>query len=429
MAQKNTDLKSYNANIELAFENNGKRTNIEPEKIAYVMIEHDYENQVLPIIYVSISVNNNLYNDIVKYKDSGKFYINISKSNKNSNASLSRRSISGTFNYIPSTSNPNFQEDLADPSTNADSSYRRIMIGLVSVELTNKLRKSFNGVFNNIDQKTLIGMALEGTDCVIEDITYNERYNSILIPPISSRYKLLEFIFNKDNFYDTNFRYFMDFEKSYLTSKRGEAINAGDGQLNSVIVDIRSVTQEESYYDGIGTQNGSYYIYINPSNSNVTLNEGTEKVANQIIAVDEDTDVQKLNLDINNSKGSKNKQMFIRTDNAALYKNELETNTIIVEIVKQHIDGSAFTPNKTILVNNFGDYAKYNGKYIMVYKKEFFKCVAGEFIMSCNVGLKKVGNIQPAKTTKDMSPSKYSKGTGTKTSTSNQRNTSTPAKF
>ena len=32
----------------------------------------------------------------------------------------------------------------------------------------------------------------------------------------------------------------------------------------------------------------------------------------------------------------------------------------------------------------------------MIYKKEFYKCTAGEFVVSSNVGLKKVGNIESA---------------------------------
>ena len=421
MASINTSRQAYTATVELAFDYNGIREDIDPEKIVYIMIEHDYENQVLPVIFISLSVNNDLYNKIVKYKESAKFYLNIKKSNKNSIASLSKKSISGSFNYIPSTSNPNFQEDLTDVGDFLDNSYKRIMIGLVSIELTNALRKSFNQVYNNIDQKTLIGLALEGTNCVIEQIPYNQEYSSILIPPISSRYQMLNFIFKKDNFYDTNFRYFMDFERSYLLSKRGDPIDAGDGQLSSVIVDIRSVTEEESYFDGIEIKNGAYYIYINPSNSNVTLNEGTEKVANQIVSIDDDSLVQQLNLDINNSQGSSTKQMFIRSDNAALYKNELETNTIITEIIKQHIDGSYFTPNRSILVNHYGEYSKYNGKYLMIYKREFYKCIAGEFVMSCNVGLKKIGNIQAAQSTSSRKSYGYARNSATKKSTNTKK--------
>ena len=132
-----SNRQAYSANIELAFDNNGNRTYIEPEKIIYIMIEHDYENQVLPIIYVSMAVMNDLYTDIVKYKDSAKFYLNIKKSNKNSSVAISKKSITGTFNYIPSTMNPNFQEDLTSGDTFIDNSYKRIMIGLVSIELTN----------------------------------------------------------------------------------------------------------------------------------------------------------------------------------------------------------------------------------------------------------------------------------------------------
>lgn len=422
-----SNRQAYSANIELAFDNNGNRTYIEPEKIIYIMIEHDYENQVLPIIYVSMAVMNDLYTDIVKYKDSAKFYLNIKKSNKNSSVAISKKSITGTFNYIPSTMNPNFQEDLTSGDTFIDNSYKRIMIGLVSIELTNSLRKSFNGVYNNIDQKTLIGMAIEGTKCVLENIPYNLKYPSVLIPPISSRYQMLKFIFEKNNFYDTNFRYFMDFENSYLISKRGDAIPANDGNPDSIIVDIRSVTEAEAYYDGIEVKNGAYYVYINPSDSNVTINEGTEKVANQIVAVDEDIATQKLDLNINNSVGSTTKQMFIRTDNAALYKNEMETNTIITEIIKHHIDGSMFTPNKSILVNNYGDYSKYNGKYLMVYKREFYKCVAGEFILSCNIGLKKIGNIQLAQSTYNSANSGYMKGGTVRKSTGNKKSTTVSA--
>lgn len=416
---KNSTKKAYSAKIDFAFDNNGQRTQIDSEKIVYIMIEHNYDEEVLPLIYITFSVDNDLYSAILKYKDSAKFYLNIKQENKNSRSSIAKKAINGTFNYIPSATNPNFQEDLTDENDFLDNSYKRIMVGLVSIELTNKLRKSFNDVYREVDQKTLLGIALEGTNCVIENIAYNKEYDRILVPPIASRYKMIEFIFNDDNFYDTNFRYFMDFERSYLVSKRGDPIESGDGQLSTVIVDIKSVTEDEAYTDGIDIQNGAYYININPSNSNVTLNEGTEKVANQLVAVNEEL-TQKMDMNINNTEGSTTKQMFVRTSNPALYKNEMETDTIITEIVKQHIDGSVFTPNKCIIVNNYGDYSKYNGKYLMIYKREFYKCVAGEFVMSCNVGLKKIGNIESAKSVTTSKKTRYRSGSSSRSSTSSR---------
>lgn len=418
---------AYSASIDLAFDYNGQRETISSEKIIYVMIEHDYESKVLPIIYVSLAVNSDLYTKIMNYKDSAKFYLNINKENISSNSALSKKSISGTFNYTPSESNPNYTESLNSDNSMSDSSYKKIMVGLVSVELTNQLRKSFNDVYTNIDTSTLVSLALEGTNAVIEKIKYNKTYDKILIPPISNRLKMLEYIFNKDEFYDTNFRYFIDFDKSYLLSKTGDAVDAGDGQVQNIILDIRSVTDTEAYYEGIEVKNGAYYIYVNPATSNVTLNQGTEKVANQIVAVDDDTsEVQELSLNINNTEGSDTKQMFIRTSNAALYKNELESNTVVIEVVKQNIDGSCFTPNKCINVSNYGEYSKYNGKCYMVYKRELYKPIGTKFEMSCSVGLKKVGNITPANTTADTSSSsKACSDTASRSSTANYTNSST----
>lgn len=422
MAIENTNRKAYNATAELAFEYNGQRTNIEQEKIAYILVEHDYDKQTLPIIYISLSANDVLYNNILNYKDSAKFYLKLSKTNKNSSVAITQDTLEGSFNYVTSSTNPNFREDLSkSDNTILDSSFRRIMVGLVSIELTNSLRKSFNGVMKNIDQKTLLGKAIEGTNCVIENPTYNEQFDSIAIPPITSRFKFIEYIFSKNNFYDTNFRYFMDFKRSYLLSKCGNYIDAGDGDLSTVIIDVKEVTANEAYYDGMEIKSGAYYIYINPSESNVTLNQSTEKVANQIVSVDETAEMQKLNLTINTTEGSTDKQLYIRTDNAALYKNELEIDSIFLEVLKHNVDGTHFTPNKIIMVKNYGDYQKYDGKYIISSKKEFYKCTAGEFYLSTTLKLRKIGNITPAKSESNSKSSGYGSNTATKTSSANKR--------
>ena len=389
---------AYKATIELAFDYNGTREKILPEKIIYIMIERNYLSANLPTVYVSLSVDSELYSKITKYKETAKFYLRIDKQNVNSSTALSKKSISGTFSYIPSNSNPNYTDTL--DSVAEDAGYQRLMLGLVDIELTNYLRKSFNGVYQNISQSTLVSLALEGgKKMIIEPLKYDQTYDQLLVKPVTSREKMLDFVFGKDAFYDTKYMFFVDFDCVYLLSKCGNAISASNGELDSVIVDIRSVTADESYYEGIEVKNGAYYIYVNPTNSNVTLNEGTEKVANQIIAVDDGASKQTLDLNINSTADSNTKQTFVRTDNAALMKNEMETNSVIIEIVKQNIDGSAFTPNKCITVSNYGDYAKYNGKYIMIYKREFYKATAGEFYVSCNVGLSKVGNIEPANVT------------------------------
>ena len=215
-----TARQSYGASIELAFNYNGDRERINPRKIVYVMIESDYENNQTPIIYVSLSVDIALYGKILKYKNEATFYLSINKSNLNSRNSLNKNHIEGNFAYIPSNTNENYQKELeTQESTSAQSSYKNILIGLISVELNNILRKCFNSVYKDVDTETLLGIALNDTNYVVESPKYNTVYKQLLVPPLTSRYKFIDYIFSLDPFYDSRFRFFIDFDKTYLTSK------------------------------------------------------------------------------------------------------------------------------------------------------------------------------------------------------------------
>ena len=49
--------------------------------------------------------------------------------------------------------------------------------------MINKLRQSFNGIYNNISENEIIDIGLKGIRKVIkEDIVNNEKYDTIIIP-------------------------------------------------------------------------------------------------------------------------------------------------------------------------------------------------------------------------------------------------------
>lgn len=388
---------AYNAKITLGFSYSGKHVNINPIKIAYVMIDSDYDNNVIPTIYVSLLTNDNEYKLINENKDNATFNLCIKKYALNSDTTLEKTVINDTFNYIPSTSSANMMEQLnADPK-NTEGSYRRILLGLVSTDMVNKLRKSFNGIYKNINQSTLVSLALEGLNAVIEPMTYNEEYKILVVPPVSTRFKLLDFIFNKDPFYDTNFRFFMDFERAYLLSKRGDPISAQDGAPNDVIIDIVQVTANEAMYQGISIMDGSYYLHINPVNVGIIKDESQEKIVNNVTVVDELKGNTNLDIDYDTTSSLKSKNIYVRATNPSLIKNELELGKSMIEVIKEHADGSVLTPNKCYTIKNFPENAIFNGKYILSYKREFFKANVSDFTMSVDLGLKKVGKLNPLK--------------------------------
>ena len=146
--------------------------------------------------------------------------------------------------------------------------------------------------------------------------------------------------------------------------------------------------------------NNSYYLYINPTNSNVIVPDGMGKIGNRLIVVDDDKELEMLDVTLNNNYESTIKDIFVRADNGSTIKNDMEQENVLVEVVKNQIDGYSFTPNKTYVVNNFGNYSKYNGKYVISAKKEYFRVTAGgDFRTSCYLVLRKIGTISTKNST------------------------------
>jgi len=382
----------YNAKISLSF--NGER--IKDEQISFVLTDSDYDDHNMPMIYLSLAVSNSMYDSILANKDTATFYMTISLVNANSSSmSISKTIFAGEFTYIPSSTSPNYSEVLDKSNEFFSDAYKRIIVGLVSTQLNNAARKEFNQIYKDITCETLLSLALEGINAIVEAPTYNDWYDSILVPPMKSRNQLIAYLYDKNQFYDTYYRFFMDFEYCYLLSKAGNAIPDGRGTPSNIIIDIKELTDRESIYDGYTIKNGSYYITMNPADTKTMFDQSMDKVSNNIVSVSDEGAVQQIGLNVNSTYGSSQKNLYIRDTNTTLYKNELETDTVAIELVKKHIDPSIFTPNKMISISNTDKYAEYNGKYIMKYKKVFFNSTADNFIISVILGLKKVSNVIP----------------------------------
>lgn len=390
---QNSDRKTFMAEVELSYIKNNSAQRIETDRIQNIVICHDYETHSMCTIILSLNVSSELYTDMVKYRNEAKVYLKIQYIDAHSDTSLSKDYIEGQFSYFLSSTSPNYTTRLDESNTNADSNYQNIHIGLMNMKSIDELRCSFDGVFKQIDQNTLIYMAIQDTKIVVQQPTYNAKYDAMIVPPIVSRARFIKFLFDIDPFYDTDYLYFIDFDRAYLLARDGKAVSANDDTLDDIIIDVREVTTEEAYYDGMEIKDGAYYIYVNPANTNVALNQSTEKVANVLIAMDEDGS-QRVKLDINRSVGSGEKITYQRTDNPLLYKNAIESSSLIIELVKENIDSRYITPNKRIMVKNYSDYSDYDGAYLLMYKHEVITGKAGEFTVATALGLKKLGNIE-----------------------------------
>ena len=385
---------AYKCNFECTFLLNNKAHVIEENYIKSVIISNMYEQYTIPVIYLSLKLPSDLYSLIMKNEKMGQFIFTMKVKNVYTEMALSKNSINGKFTYIPSSSNLNYMEELDNQDTK-NNSYKELYVSLMSMDLLNKSKTSYNGIFGEIDTSTLMYKALEGLkDVVVQAPKYNTQYDTEVIPALNSRKKMLQYLFNQSPFYDTNFIFFMDFDKSYLVDMTGEATAATDNQLEHVIFNVSKITNADAFIQGMDKSNGAYIVDINPANIQVTPNKGQDKVANQIVNVSEDGVVDYSNLEINNNLGSKAKQTFKRGQNSTLLKNIMQANSVFIEMKKDYIDGSVFTPNKKFSIENYPEYSQYNGEYTLAYRREVITNDNGSFKPIVYVGLRKIGNIE-----------------------------------
>ena len=398
---------AYKGEITLAFDYKGnQRMDIKSEYIKYLMIERMFENvNVLPVIYVQVALDSELYTKVVSGSDDSKFYLKIRKKDAFSKTSIYTTVLEDTFTYVTSTTNANFDENL-ETKHSADSSYKQIMIGLISAEMTNLMRTSFNSIYSNVDQNSLLrNLALGGlSNVVMQDLDNNVVYDSFLVPPKPTRYRLIQYIFDKSPFYNSNFTFFMDFDCTYLVSKNGVSVGKPDGKPMTVIVNIEDYSDRDSYKDGSTMENGAYVLHVNASDTNLIVNNATPMATNKIVSYWDDIPENKEYTIANNNVYNTEKTTYVRSNKAAAIKNELDTSAVMLELSKQNIDGDIFTPNKVFNVKNYGDNARYDGVYFLSYKREFYYINEDkEFTVTSNIGLKKTTNEEPIGTVGDTS--------------------------
>lgn len=396
---------------------------IPSERISYVMVEHLYENRnVLPVVYVNINLTSDIYDKVMNGTENSKFHLRLRKKDGLASTAVYKVMVDDEFSYVTSTSNPNYAVSLDSQGVDA---YKGLMVGLVSSNMTNTLRTSFNGVYRNTNTEALVNIALDGMKSIVKAPIVNiQNYDQFMVPPLASRYKMLEYIFENYPFYNSEFTFYMDFDKTYLIPRNGAPVASNNGP-DSIIVNVKDYTAEEAYVDGFSIQNGAYVVYVNAADTKMIIDNSVSKVTNNIVSYNDDFDSDPQTFQVDNESVSDNteKTTFVRMDHAGMLKQNLESNTVMIELLKQNLDGDIFTPNMSFNVSNYGEYSKFNGRYYLAYKRVFFAIsTGGEFTITTNVGLKRAGDEVPKplmRSYKSVKKSKSTSSSATTTTTSN----------
>lgn len=389
----------YNASITLAFD---EENPIEIDKlhIKGVVIDYDYDEKNFPLIYVTISIEKDLRKILTEHQTSGTIIFTLKKFIENGDLpGLEVDYINDKFIYFMpnSASEATEERKITNPESVADIT-EIYTLGLISLDHINKSKKALNSIIKRGTKSSIIYYILQGHNLLIEPLAYNSIMTNCILPPMSSVSKALKYLNNIEVFYDTPYRFFMDFDITYLISSSGTAIERKGEVYNDVIITIKDV-YDEANMEGMITdkENLTYTLTTSSSFSNAVDSSISTKGYDKLTAsTSTGTKLDATVTDIDSNSGIKSKASNLRiaNNNTGLmsnieFKNKLNLVTMIVSTTK--VDASIFTINKRYLLNTDESYgSSYTGSYLLVAKREAYYPEGNSLSLNISLTFKKI---------------------------------------
>ena len=392
---------AFSYNCEISFNLNNKSTDILPETVKYIIIDYDYRQRVMPVIYMNMNLEPSVYNKMVPNQGKGKIYFKLYRRNVSSTSAVDQSCIYSQFDYYM-TDDPNAYKKLDEQTAPAGTAYKNCTIGLIKSELTDQNKKIFEGVYKNTNTMSLIQNATSHMKMVIQPFVNNVSFDQLSCPTIGSVGQFIQYINSQYSFYNGPYTYFMDFDKTYLRSNDGMYIDAKDGLYPYIAFDIRDLTEYQAHTTGMvfDKDQKAYIIYSDGNSAKIITDRGTSQLASNVIAVTSDGQTTSATIDtsaITNISPSIDGATVIKSDDpnaAKVAASGVEENAGLLVVTKADMDTRVFTPNRQFLLSNYEDNPKYCGTYYMVYKKEIYLRVGNVLKSQMTIGLKRISGFK-----------------------------------
>ncbi len=397
-----TSGEQYNYKISLKYINDSNvEVEIDSDQIQYILIDKDFESLNMPVITLYGSIEKNILDDMIRHSNDSLITLGIYKyDNTNQNDNITEKYFNDRFIYI-------LNEDLSrtDKIDNPDGidsktgnrQYKEVTIFLIQQNAINNNRKTINGVYHNASMNSLI---LQSTNylgnMLLEPIRYDTKFDQVIIPPIDSISNYIRFLNdNIGSFYDTPYRFFIDFDTTYLVSSSGNATRARNQYIYTIVIDIREIDTNISEEPGayVDLKSGKYTIGIDSSKVEYNKNPVSNKMVNKVTVINSKGDMFQQDIGDNKTKitNTINQIMNVsnndqNTINSISYS--VESANINITIVKNDLDASLFTINKEYIIND-PVHESYSGRFILLNVKQLFIKQNGSFIMSTVLKFKK----------------------------------------
>lgn len=376
-------MDQYKYNIQLRYIKQKERISQEISSIHIqsIIIDRDYINNNLPVIFMNISLDKKLIDHMIENSKTNTMVLTIYKYiYKEGKLSTKSKYIQEEMAYfIQDDLNYRASVDYSSKENNDKEIYKNINIGLMGINSINNNKKTFNTILRNTTMMNAVQYCTSHMNMIIERFNYNDTIDQLLIKPQTTVSKTIEYLNGIKVFYKTPYRFFIDFDCGYLLSSSGTSVPRKGESINAILVVIRDPLNDNALAEGMLTNYNTknYQIDVSAADTQVNLNRTTEKVYTAVSSISESGESNSQTLNINQSKYSKDKTEIIRTpsSNPNLIQNITASNnqtaaTILLN--KTNVDGSVFTPNKRYVIKNYNGHKDRDGDFILTRKRELF---------------------------------------------------------
>ena len=393
------DLNVYKYKADMKYINGETTINIDNVNIKSVIIDSDYKNSNMPMIFVTASIHTDNISELEDNQSTGIIILNIQRAVVNSDMpDLYTDYINDKFIYFttPGNAGDNVVNNDGDIDDRPDL-YEIITIGLLSLDHVNKNKKSINGIMNGSLSSIMYYMTSH-LPVVIEPPVNNVEFKNKIFPPMNSVSKALKYLNSLQVLYSTNYRFFIDFDYAYLLSSSGKAIKRQGENITSIFIKVKNSYDEGKNPTGmsISEDKSMYLISADANSCEISDNSVTDKFYSKLVATDSDGSVSSKNVNESQKTNvdSKSRNIRVPNNNSGLVDNMISslnnsTTTILVQLTD--VDSSIFTMNKEYVLNMDDiDESSYNGYYILIRKRELYIRTNEDYSMNVMLLFEKV---------------------------------------
>ena len=401
MAKNKRIYSQYRYKAEMTYLNLDKNvdTSVRVEFIKTIVIDHNYDKNSMPIIFVTMKLDKSLVDDMILNINKNLILLAIYKYDNLSDTKEEVEIFRDKFTYfLPDGVNANDPIDYTEENEkeHRGNTFRDVVMGLISINHINRNKKYLE--LNTVNS-TIYDCARYCTshfdNLVIEPFIFNDTHKRIIMPGQESVRKALEFLNSYRVFYYTPFRFYQDFDYTYVISSSGLAIPKDNELYSSIVINIRDILESDANDIGLveNKTSGTYEVPVSYVNTSVYDNTIANKSRTKLKGVSSTGSIEKSLNNVADYSEDKISKIRLNNDNDnMIYNLQADTNNknVLVYFSKADLDSTVFSINKKISVHHIDRYQQYNGNYLLYRKRECYIREDSTFVLNTMINLRKV---------------------------------------